>query len=117
MNSARFCVKVIPNLQGGTLAYLVRIGGQRIMVFGGMNYIERELVGLQPDVALVSAAGSRKEIYDYTERPMRVLGNPPLVIPSVGTSSYFLSRPRNRLRLIRYNSSFMRSKQRLLART
>ena len=66
--------------EGGTLAYLVRIGGQRILVFGGMNYIEQELVGLRPDVALVGAAGSRKEIYDYTARLMRVLGNPPLVI-------------------------------------
>lgn len=68
--------------EGGTLAYLVRIGGHRILVFGGMNYIERELVGLQPDVALVGAAGSRKEIYDYTGRLMGVLGNPPLIIPT-----------------------------------
>jgi L-ascorbate metabolism protein UlaG (beta-lactamase superfamily) len=68
--------------EGGTLAYLVRIGGHRILVFGGMNYVERELVGLQPDVALVGAAGSRKEIYDYTGRLMGVLGNPPLVIPT-----------------------------------
>jgi L-ascorbate metabolism protein UlaG (beta-lactamase superfamily) len=68
--------------EGGTLAYLVRIGGHRILVFGGMNYIERELVGTQPDVALVGAAASRKEIYDYTGRLMRVLGNPPLVIPT-----------------------------------
>lgn len=68
--------------EGGTLAYLVRIGGHQILVFGGMNYIERELVGLQPDVALIGAAGSRKEIYDYTGRLMRILGNPPLVIPT-----------------------------------
>lgn len=68
--------------EGGTLAYLVRIGGHRILVFGGMNYIERELVGLQPDIAVVGAADSRKEIYDYTGRLMRVLGNPPLVIPT-----------------------------------
>ena len=68
--------------EGGTLAYLVRIGSHRIVVFGGMNYLERELVGLQPDVAIVGAAGSRKEIYDYTGRLMRVLGNPPLVIPT-----------------------------------
>jgi L-ascorbate metabolism protein UlaG (beta-lactamase superfamily) len=68
--------------EGGTLAYLVRIGGHQIVVFGGMNYIERELVGLHPDVAIIGAAGSRKEIYDYTSRLMRVLGNPPLVIPT-----------------------------------
>jgi L-ascorbate metabolism protein UlaG (beta-lactamase superfamily) len=68
--------------EGGTLAYLVRLDGHRILVFGGMNYIERELVGSQPDVALIGAAGSRKEIYDYTGRLMRVLGNPALVIPT-----------------------------------
>src|SRR5580700_5080746 len=68
--------------EGGTLAYLVRFHGHQILVFGGMNYIERELEGLQPDVALVGAGGSRKEIYDYTGRLMRVLNNPPLIIPT-----------------------------------
>ena len=68
--------------EGGTLAYLVRIGGHRILVFGGNNYIERELVGLQPDVALIGAAASRKEIYDYTGRLMRALGSPALVLPT-----------------------------------
>lgn len=68
--------------EGGTLAYLVRLRGHQILAFGGMNYIERELVGLQPDVALVGAAGSRKEIYDYTGRLMRVLHNPPLIMPT-----------------------------------
>jgi L-ascorbate metabolism protein UlaG (beta-lactamase superfamily) len=68
--------------EGGTQAYLVRLRGHQILAFGGMNYIERELEGLQPDVALVGAAGSRKEIYDYTGRLMRVLQYPPLVIPT-----------------------------------
>ncbi len=68
--------------EGGTLAYLVRFHGHQILVFGGMNYIERELEGLQPDVALVGAAGSRKEIYAYTGRLMRVLHNPPLIMPT-----------------------------------
>lgn len=68
--------------EGGTLAYLVRIGDHQILAFGGMNYVESELVGLHPDVALVGAAGSRKEIYDYSGRLMRVLGHPPLVLPT-----------------------------------
>ena len=62
--------------EGGTLAYLVRFHGHQILAFGGMNYIERELEGLQPDVVMVGAAGSRKEIYDYTGRLMRVLALP-----------------------------------------
>jgi len=68
--------------EGGTLAYLVRIGGHQILAFGGMNYIEREIAGLTPDVAMVGAAGSRKEIYDYCGRLMRALQFPSLVLPT-----------------------------------
>ena len=41
--------------EGGTLAYLIRFYGHQILAFGGMNYIEREIVRLEPDVALVGA--------------------------------------------------------------
>lgn len=68
--------------EGGTLAYLIRFQGHRILVFGGMNYIEREIEGLEPDVVLVGAGGSRKESYDYTGRLLRALHFPALVIPS-----------------------------------
>ena len=68
--------------EGGTLAYLLRFHGHQILVFGGMNYIEREIEGLEPDVVLVGAAPSRKEIYDYTARLMRGLHFPPLVLPT-----------------------------------
>lgn len=68
--------------EGGTLAYLIRIGGHQILAFGGMNYIEREITGLEPDVVLVGAAASRKEIYDYAGRLMRALHYPPLVLPT-----------------------------------
>lgn len=68
--------------EGGTLAYLIRLHGHQILVFGGMNYIEREIEGLEPDVVLVGAASSRKEIYDYSGRLMRDLHFPPLVLPT-----------------------------------
>lgn len=68
--------------EGGTLGYLIRFRGHQILVFGGMNYIERELEGLRPDVVMVGAAGSRSEIYDYTGRLMRVLHFPALVLPT-----------------------------------
>src|SRR5215831_18277025 len=68
--------------EGGMLAYLVRLHGHQILVFGGMNYIEREMQGLKPDVVLVGAAGSRKEIYDYCGRLMRALQFPALVLPT-----------------------------------
>lgn len=68
--------------EGGTLAYMIRFHGHQILAFGGMNYIEREMQGLRPDVALVGAAGSRKEIYDYCGRLMRALQLPALVLPT-----------------------------------
>jgi L-ascorbate metabolism protein UlaG (beta-lactamase superfamily) len=68
--------------EGGTLAYLIRFPEHQILVFGGMNYIEREIGGLEPDVVLVGAGASRKEIYDYTGRLMRDLHYPPVVLPT-----------------------------------
>lgn len=47
-----------------------------------MNYIEREMEGLRPDIALVGANVQRREIYDYSGRLMRALGYPPLVMPT-----------------------------------
>jgi L-ascorbate metabolism protein UlaG (beta-lactamase superfamily) len=68
--------------EGGTLAYLIRIGGRQILAFGSMNYIEREVEGLRPDVALIGAMPERREIYQYTPRLLRALGYPPLVLPT-----------------------------------
>lgn len=64
--------------EGGTLSYLIRLGGHQILVIGSANFIERELDGLRPDIAIV-ATGLRQEIYDYTCRLLRLTGNPPLI--------------------------------------
>lgn len=68
--------------EGGNLAYLVRMAGHEVLAMGSMNYIEREMEGLRPDIALVGANSQRLEIHDYTGRLMRALGFPALVIPS-----------------------------------
>src|SRR6202035_2017492 len=68
--------------EGGTLAYFIRFQGHQILAFGGMNYIEREIAGLEPDVGLVGAGASRKEIYDYSGRLMRDLHYPAIVLPT-----------------------------------
>jgi L-ascorbate metabolism protein UlaG (beta-lactamase superfamily) len=70
------------HVEGGTLAYLLAIAGHRIIFFGSMNYIESELTGLRPDIAMIGAMPERNNIEDYTPRLMRVLGNPPMVIPT-----------------------------------
>jgi L-ascorbate metabolism protein UlaG (beta-lactamase superfamily) len=68
--------------EGGTFAYLLRLAGHRILIMGSMNYIEREMVGLKPDIALVGSGASRKEIYDYSSRLMKALNDPPIVFPT-----------------------------------
>ena len=67
------------DVEGSTLAYLLRLAGYEILWFGSMNYIEREVHGLRPDVAIIAAARQRLEIYDYTGRLMRALGLPRVV--------------------------------------
>ncbi len=72
--------RMASDVEGGTLAYLLRLAGRQILWFGSMNYIEREVAGLRPDVAMIAAARQRLEIHDYTGRLLRALGSPPLVI-------------------------------------
>ena len=68
---------------GGTLVYLLRIAGHQILIMGGMNFIEREMEGLRPDIALIGAIkGGTQEIYDYAGRLMRALGHPAIVLPT-----------------------------------
>ncbi len=69
-------------VEGGSLIFVLRFGGYEILTMGSMNYIEREMEGLRPDVVLVGAGFSRAEIYDYSGRLMRALGWPSLVIPT-----------------------------------
>lgn len=68
--------------EGGNLAYLVRMAGHEVLVMGSMNYLEREMEGLRPDIALVGANNQRLEIHDYTGRLLRALGYPAVVIPT-----------------------------------
>lgn len=64
--------------EGGAFNYLVRVGGHEVCVQSSANFIEREIEGLRPDLAIV-ATGLREEIHDYTCRLMKALGKPPVV--------------------------------------
>ncbi|THD59882.1 MBL fold metallo-hydrolase [Phenylobacterium sp.] len=68
--------------EGGTFAYLLRIAGHQVLIMGGMNFIEREMEGLRPDIALIGAGASHREVHDYAGRLMRALGDPPAVFPT-----------------------------------
>jgi len=78
--STRMRLTLDDYVEGGTLAYLLRFAGREILLFGSMNYIEREVDGLRPDIAMVASAPPRLDIHDYTGRLMRCLGKPPLVV-------------------------------------
>jgi L-ascorbate metabolism protein UlaG (beta-lactamase superfamily) len=64
---------------GATLAYLVRLGGHQVFVLSTANFIEREVAGLRPDVAII-APGLRQQVHDYTCRLLGALGHPPVVL-------------------------------------
>lgn len=68
--------------EGGNLAYILRMAGHEVLIMGSMNYIEREMEGLRPDIALIGSNSQRLEIHEYTGRLMRALGNPAVVLPS-----------------------------------
>ncbi len=73
-------LKLKDYVEGGTLAYMVRLGGHAVLFLGSMNFIEREMRDLRPDVALVPAARPRLEIRDYTRRLLLALGRPRVVV-------------------------------------
>lgn len=64
--------------EGGTFNYLLRVGGHEVFITSTANFIEREVEGLRPDIAII-ATGLREEIHDYTCRLLTALGKPPLV--------------------------------------
>ncbi|UQA56364.1 MBL fold metallo-hydrolase [Polyangium aurulentum] len=64
--------------EGGTLQYLVRFAGRTILFIGTANFVESEIEGLRPDIAII-AVGLRDKIPDYSCRLMRALGKPRLV--------------------------------------
>ena len=68
--------------EGGTLVYLLRMAGHQIFIMGSMNYIERNITGLRPDIAILGAGLDRKQIYHYTDRLMHALGDPAVVFPT-----------------------------------
>ncbi|WP_084696422.1 MBL fold metallo-hydrolase [Maribacter thermophilus] len=68
-------------IEGGSLMFLLRIDSHKILTSGSMNFIEREVAGLRPDVLVPGINLSRLEIYKYTERLMSLTGFPKTIIP------------------------------------
>ena len=69
-------------IEGGSLMFLARLGGRTVLTMGSMNFIERELEGIHPDILLAGVNGSRLGLYKYDERLLKVTGYPSVVIPT-----------------------------------
>ena len=69
-------------IEGGSLMFMARFENHDVLTMGSMNFIERELEGLNPDILLAGVNGSRLGLYNYDERLVKVTGNPPVIIPT-----------------------------------
>ncbi len=69
-------------IEGGSLMFMLRINSHKILTSGSMNFIEREVAGLKPDVLIPGINLSRLEIYKYTERLLKLTDFPKTVIPT-----------------------------------
>ncbi|MFC5291129.1 MBL fold metallo-hydrolase [Actinokineospora guangxiensis] len=67
--------------EGDTLAYLLRVrGGPSVFFMGASDFVERDLAGLAPDVAMV-AVPSTDATADYAPRLLAALDHPRTVVP------------------------------------
>lgn len=69
-------------IEGGSLSFLARFDRHDILTMGSMNFIEREFVGIEPDILLAGINGSRLGLYEYDRRLLETTGFPPVVIPT-----------------------------------
>ncbi len=75
-------LKIQDFIEGGSLMFLIRFKSKSVLTMGSMNFIEREVQGLSPDVILTGVNFSRLEIYKYTERLLTATNFPEIVIPT-----------------------------------
>ena len=69
-------------IEGGSLMFLARFAHHDVLTMGSMNFVERELEGIHPDILLAGVNGSRLGLYKYDERLLTVTGKPAIVIPT-----------------------------------
>lgn len=81
-NKLKAPLRINEFVEGGSIMFLVRMDSHQVLTMGSMNFIEREVQGLNPDIILVGANLSRLEIYKYTERLLYLTNFPKTVIPT-----------------------------------
>jgi len=75
-------LKIQDFIEGGSLMFLARFNTHSVLTMGSMNFIEKEIEGLQPDIILPGVNFSRLGIYKYTERLLTATNFPKIVIPA-----------------------------------
>ncbi len=69
-------------IEGTSLMYLIRFKSHKILTMGSMNFVERELEGIKPDILLAGVNLSRFNMYKYDERLIKVTNFPKIIIPT-----------------------------------
>lgn len=75
-------MKVIDFIEGRSLMFLARFEGHEVLTMGSMNFVERELHRIKPDVLLAGVNLSQNGLYNYTERLINVTNKPKIIIPT-----------------------------------
>lgn len=75
-------LKVSEFIEGGSLMFLARFKKHDVLTMASMNFVERELVGLKPDILLAGVNRSQLGLYKYNERLLAVTNYPKTLIPT-----------------------------------
>ena len=75
-------LKVSDFIEGGSLMFLARFDSHKILTMGSMNFVERELYGIKPDILLAGVNQSQLGLYNYNQRLINVTNKPKYIIPT-----------------------------------
>ena len=75
-------LKVSEIIEGGSLKFLARFDSHKILTMGSMNFVERELYGIKPDILLAGVNQSQLGLYNYNQRLINVTNKPKYIIPT-----------------------------------
>ena len=74
-------LKVSEFIEGGSLMFLARFANHDVLTMGSMNFVERELHGIETDILLAGVNRSQLGLYKYNERLLAVTNYPEIIIP------------------------------------
>ncbi|MFK8161223.1 MAG: MBL fold metallo-hydrolase [Lewinella sp.] len=75
-------LKVSEFIEGGSLMFKARFANHEVLTMGSMNFVERELQGIETDILLAGVNRSQLGLYKYNERLLKVTNNPKIIIPT-----------------------------------